>query len=115
MKNKTSTGYELLNISLFLSFVVTVMIPITGIHIHKMASLVFLLLSIIHTVIYRKKMGIKKYLMLTVIIVAFFSGIFGMILDQYPGVMIFHRAISIASIFFIAIHTFVFHKRMVLK
>lgn len=115
MKKQTSKNYKLLNILLLISFVLTIMVPLTGIHIHKMASLIFLILSIVHTLIYRKKMGAKRYWMLAVIIVSFFSGIFGMIFDQYPIVMQFHRAISIASVFFIAIHIFVFHKRLSLK
>lgn len=115
MNKQTSKTNKILNISLLISFVLTIMVPLTGIHIHKLASLIFLILSIVHTLIYRKKMGAKRYWMLAVIIVSFFSGIFGMIFDHYPIVMQFHRAISIASVFFIAIHIFVFHKRLNLK
>ena len=37
---------KVLNIALLISFVVTIMVPLTGVHIHKMASVIFLLLNI---------------------------------------------------------------------
>ena len=100
------------NIALVISFLVTIMVPLTGIHIHKMASVIFLLLSIVHTIAYRKKLGARRWLLLATIVISFFTGLFGMILDQIPIVLILHRAISIALVFFMAIHIFVFHKRM---
>ena len=103
---------KLLNLALLVSFLVTVMVPLTGIHIHKMASVVFLLLSIVHTIAYRKKLGLKRWLLLGLILISFVSGLFGMILDQFPVVLIFHRVISIALVFFLAIHIFVFHKKL---
>jgi hypothetical protein len=103
---------KILNIALFISFLVTIMVPLTGIHIHKMASVIFLLLSIVHTIAYRKKLGARRWLLLATIVISFFTGLFGMILDQIPIVLILHRAISIALVFFLAIHIFVFHKRM---
>lgn len=101
-----------LNIALLLSFLVTIMVPLTGIHIHKLASALFLLLSIVHTVVYRKKLGIKRFLLLSLVIISFATGLLGMIMDQYPVVLSLHRAISIAVVFFLAIHIFVFHKKM---
>ena len=101
-----------LNIALLISFIVTVMVPLTGVHIHKLASVVFLLLSIIHTVVYRKKLGAKRWLLLALIVISFATGLFGMILDQFPIVLIVHRCISIALVFFLAIHIFVFHKKL---
>ena len=101
-----------LNLTLTISFFLTVMVPITGIPLHKLASVVFLLLSLIHTIVYRKKLGAKRWGLLAIILISFASGLFGMILDEYPHIMIFHRAISIAMVFFLAIHIFVFHKRM---
>ena len=103
---------KILNIALFISFLVTIMVPLTGIHIHKMASVIFLLLSIVHTIACRKKLGARRWLLLATIVISFFTGLFGMILDQIPIVLILHRAISIALVFFLAIHIFVFHKRM---
>ena len=103
---------KLLNLALLVSFLVTVMVPLTGIHIHKMASVFFLLLSIVHTITYRKKLGLKRWLLLGATVISFASGLFGMILDQFPVVLIFHRVISIALVFFLAIHIFVFHKKL---
>ena len=101
-----------LNLALTISFFLTVMVPITGIPLHKMASVVFLLLSLLHTIVYRKKLGAKRWGLLAIIVISFVSGLFGMIFDDYPYIMIFHRAISIAMVFFLAIHIFVFHRRM---
>lgn len=102
---------KILNIALLISFVATIMVPLTGVHIHKLASVVFLLLSIVHTITYRKKLGTKRWLLLSTIVISFASGLFGMILDQFPIVMILHRAISIALVFFLAIHIFIFQRR----
>ena len=101
--------------SLFLSFALTIMVPLTGIPVHIMASVIFLLLSVVHTIVYRKKLGIKRWLLLAGIVTAFATGLFGMILDHIPMVLILHRAISIALVFFLAIHIFVFHRRMFRK
>ena len=103
---------KFLNIALLLSFVVTILVPLTGIHLHKMASVIFLLLSIVHTITYRKKLGAKRWLLLGLTIISFTTGLFGMILDQLPMVLILHRTISIALVFFLAIHIFVFHKKL---
>lgn len=103
---------KILNIALLSSFIVTILVPLTGIHIHKLASVIFLLLSIIHTIAYRKKLGAKRYLLLALVIAAFASGLFGMILEQYAIVLILHRVISIAVVFFLAIHIFVFHRKL---
>ena len=103
---------KLLNIALLISFLVTIMVPLTGVHIHKLASVVFLLLSIVHTINYRKKLGANRWLLLALIVVSFATGLFGMILDQFPIILILHRCISIALVFFLAIHIFVFHKKL---
>ena len=101
-----------LNIALLISFLITIMVPLTGIHIHKLASVVFLLLSIVHTISYRKKLGTKRWLLLGLIVISFATGLFGMIPDQFPIILILHRCISIALVFFLAIHIFVFHKKL---
>jgi hypothetical protein len=103
---------KVLNIALLVSFAVTIMVPLTGVHIHKMASVIFLLLSIVHTIAYRKKLGVKRWLLLGLILVSFTTGLFGMILDQFPIVLILHRVISITLVFFLAIHIFLFHKKL---
>lgn len=103
---------KILNVALFAGFTVTVMVPLTGVHIHKMASVIFLLLSLVHTIVYRKKLGVKRWLLLVAIAISFATGLFGMILDHVSVVLIFHRAISITLVFFLAIHIFLFHKKM---
>ena len=103
---------KLLNIALLIGFIVTIMVPVTGVHVHKMASALFLLLSIIHTVIYRKKLGMKRWFLFAIVVISFATGLFGMILDHIPMVLILHRVISIAVVFFMAIHIFLFHKRL---
>lgn len=105
---------KILNIALLISFIVTIMVPLTGVHIHKMASVIFLLLSIVHTITYRKKLGVKRWLLLGLILISFATGLFGMILDQFPIVLILHRVISIALVFFLAIHIFLFHKKCII-
>ena len=102
---------KLLNIALLISFLVTIMVPLTGVHIHKLASVLFLLLSIVHTIVYRKKLGVKRWLLFGLIMISFATGLFGMILDHFPIILILHRSISIAVVFFLAIHIFVFHKK----
>lgn len=102
---------KFLNIALLLSFLVTIMVPMTGILIHKLASAVFLLLSIVHTIVYRKRMGGKRWGLLTILFLAFFTGLFGMIFDEFPMIEACHRGISIALVFFLAIHIFVFYRK----
>lgn len=103
---------KVLNISLLISFIVTVMVPLTGVHIHKLASAIFLLLSVVHTITYRRKLGAKRWLLLGLVLISFATGLFGMILDHIPIALILHRAISIALVFFLAIHIFVFQKKL---
>jgi len=102
---------KLLNIALLISFIVTIMVPLTGVHVHKLASVLFLLLGIVHSIVYRKKLGAKRWL-LALIVISFATGLFGMILYQFPIVLILHRVISIAVVFFMAIHIFVYHKKL---
>ena len=102
---------KFLNIALLISFLITIMVPLTGVHIHKLASALFLLLSIVHTIVYRKKLGVKRWLLFGLIMISFATGLCGIILDQLPIILILHRSISIAVVFFLAIHIFVFHKK----
>ena len=101
-----------LNIALLLSFIITIMVPLTGVHIHKLASVIFLLLSLVHTITYRKKLGVKRWLLLVAILISFATGLFGMILDQFPIILILHRVMSILLVFFLAIHIFVYHRKL---
>ena len=111
-KRHTSKGTKILNLALLVSFILTIMVPLTGIHLHKLFSAVFLLLCLVHTGIFRKKLGKRSLLLLAMVFVCFVTGIFGMILDSYPVVLKLHRGISIAAVFFLAIHIFIYHKKM---
>ena len=103
---------KILNYGLFISFLLTIMVPLTGVHIHKLASTVFLLLSIVHTCVYRKKLNAKRRGLLLMIVISFATGLFGMVLGHISLVLILHRAISIAIVFFLAIHIYIFHRRL---
>lgn len=102
---------KFLNIALLLSFWVTIMVPVTGILIHKLASAVFLLLSIVHTIVYRKRMSRKRWGLLIILLLAFFTGLFGMIFDEFLMIEVFHRVNSIILVFFLTIHIFVFYRK----
>lgn len=104
-----------LNILLLISFAVTIMVPVTGIHVHKLAATAFLLLSIIHAVVYRRKLNGKRWLLLATILISFASGLIDMILDRFLFVLNVHCAISTILVFFLAIHVFVFHKNFFRK
>lgn len=106
---------KLLNLALLVSFVATIMVPITGLHIHKIASVLFLLLTVIHTIVYRKGLGLKRFLLVGLVLISFASGFVGMIFDQHAWILIVHRAGSIAIVFFSAIHIFAFRKRLLKK
>ena len=103
---------KILNYLLLITFLLTNLVPLTGIPVHKMASTLFLLLCIVHTLVYRRKMGPKRYALLAIIFAAFFSGLFGMIFEEIPLILQLHKVISIASVFFLAIHIFLFHRRL---
>lgn len=94
-----------LNIALLISFLVTIMVPLTGVHIHKLASVLFLMLCIVHTMVYRRKLGAKRWLLFGLFMISFATGLFCMILDRGPIIMVLHRCISIALVFFLAIHS----------
>lgn len=111
-QSKSQLGFKVLNLLLMFCFLITILVPITGIHLHKLASTLFLILSIIHTILYHKALGLKKYLLVAIIVLSFISGLSGMIFDQYPIILQLHKVISIASIFFLAIHIFIYRKKL---
>lgn len=105
-----SIAVRILNYGLLISFALTNMVPLTGIHIHKMASTLFLLLTLVHTAVNHKKLTGKRLALLLAVGTAFFSGLFGMIFDRIPLILALHRAVSIGCVFFLAIHIFVFQR-----
>ena len=50
---------RVLNYLLAISFVLTIMVPNTGIIVHKLASTLFLVLALIHIFLYRKRLDLK--------------------------------------------------------
>ncbi|MBE5887205.1 MAG: heme transporter CcmB [Lachnospiraceae bacterium] len=88
------------------------MVPLTGLMVHKLVSVFFLILCAIHTIAYRKKMNWKRWGVLGIILVAFSSGIFGIVFEEIPVIIAMHKVISISSVFFLAIHIFVFHRKL---
>lgn len=112
MNQKTAPGAKVLNLLLLASFIVTILAPVTGLVIHKLASTLFLLLSIVHTLLYRKRLKAKSFVLLALVAAAFLSGLFGLIFDHVPIILALHKVISIGSVFALAIHIFVFHRRM---
>ena len=49
---------RVLNYLLAISFVLTIMVPNTGIIVHKLASTLFLVLALIHVFLYRKRLDL---------------------------------------------------------
>ena len=103
---------RVLNYLLAISFIVTILAPITGIMVHKLASTLFLLLALIHVFLYRKKVDYKYVLVIVLTIVSFVLGILGLVLVEYPIVLTLHRTISIVLVCLLAIHIYRFHRRL---
>ena len=106
---------KILNLGLLVSFVVTILVPFTGLIVHKLASVLFLLLCIAHTLVYRKKLGAKRWLLLGLVAASFATGLVGLILEEIPMILTLHRVISIGLVFFLAIHIFVFHRKLLAR
>lgn len=102
---------RILNYLLAISFILTIMVPITGIIVHKLASTLFLVLALIHVFIYRKRLDLK-YILIILTIVSFVLGILGLIMVEHPIILTLHRTVSIVLIILLAIHLYKFHKRL---
>ena len=103
---------RVLNYLLAISIIITIMVPITGIIVHKLASTLFLLLVLIHVFLYRKRLDYKYILIITLTILSFVLGILGLIMVEHPIILILHRTVSIVLIILLAIHLYKFHKRL---
>ena len=112
MHTPSTSAAKILNAALLVSFFLTVLEPLTGIIVHKLASTVFLLLCLIHTVVYRKKLNGKRFVLLFLIVLAYLAGLFGLIFDEIPLILALHKCLSIACVFFLAIHIFAFQNRL---
>lgn len=97
-----------LNVLLMITFVVTLLVPLTGVVVHKMASLLFLLLCLVHTALHWRALNARRGAVLGLVLASFLTGLFGLIWEEIPMVLGLHKAISIAVVFFLAIHIFVF-------
>lgn len=103
---------RVLNYLLAISFIVTILAPITGIMVHKLASTLFLVLALIHVFLYRKRLDLKYILIIVLTIVSFVLGILGLVMIEYPIVLTLHRTISIVLVCLLAIHIYRFHRRL---
>lgn len=103
---------RVLNYLLAISFILTIMVPITGIIVHKLASTLFLVLALIHVFLYRKSLDLKFIFIIVLTILSFVLGILGLILVEYPIMLILHRTVSIVLIILLAIHIYIFHRRL---
>lgn len=103
---------KVLNYSLAISFILTIMVPITGIIVHKLASTLFLVLALTHVFLYRKRLDYKYILIIGLTIVSFVLGILGLVLVEYPIMLTLHRIVSIVLIILLAIHIYKFHRRL---
>lgn len=52
------------------------------------------------------------YLIITLTIVSFILGILGLIMIEYPIILVIHRVLSIGLVFILAIHIYKFHRRI---
>lgn len=102
---------RVLNYLLAISFVLTIMVPITGIIVHKLASTLFLVLALIHVFLYRKRLDLKYILIIVLTILSFALGILGLIMVEHP-ILLLHRTVSIVLIILLAIHIYKFHRRL---
>ena len=103
---------RILNYLLAISFILTIMVPIMGIIVHKLAATIFLILALIHVFVYRKRLDYKYILIIVLTILSFVLGILGLIMVEHPIILIFHRTISIVLIILLAIHIYKFHRRI---
>ena len=87
---------RVLNYLLAISFVLTIMAPITGIIVHKLASTLFLVLALIHVFLYRKRLDYKYILIVVLTILSFVLGILGLIMVEHPIILTFHRRLAVA-------------------
>ena len=101
---------KILGILLLVSFLATVSVPLTGVIVHKLASAIFLLLSLVHIFTARRKSKLG-WILLALVIAAFASGILGMILDDYPVVLGLHKLLSLGSVFALGLHSAVYFRR----
>lgn len=103
---------KIFHAGLLLLFVLTMLVPVTGVMLHKLVSALFLILCLVHTGVCRKKMNARRFGILALIFAAFILGVFGMIYEEVPVILALHKVSAIILLFFLAIHIFVFKSRI---
>lgn len=98
--------------AMLVCFLLTMIEPFTCIYVHKLAAALLFIFALVHTAMYRNKLGKREAQLLAIIIACFFTGLFGIILDQYATLLNFHEVVSIAFVWFLAIHFFIFRRRL---
>lgn len=86
---------QTLQVSIFISLLFTIAVPITGIHLHKVGATLFVILSAIYAFTqnnYSKKV-IFGFLGFAVLI--FVMGLLGMINAHIPALLSVHKALSL--------------------
>ncbi len=103
---------KFLNYALLVTFVLTVLAPITGVQLHKIASSLFLLLSLVHTLVYRKALRVRRAFLLALVLLCYITGVLCLIFSESAVLLALHKVLSIGNVFFLAIHIFVFHRKL---
>ncbi len=88
-----------LNFLLILTFALTLLVPLTGVHIHKSASLLFLLLCVVHAALHWRKMDARRGVVLGLIFASFLTGVIGLIFEEIPIILALHKVMSITVVF----------------
>lgn len=101
-----------LDLLLLTAFVVTITAPLTGIHIHKLASLLFFIFCLLHAGARWRKMNIRRVLAVVLVFTAFLTGLLGMIFEEYPILLALHKTSAMAIVFFLAIHIFAYSSKL---
>lgn len=100
------------NFLLSISFILTILVSFTGVHVHKLVGTFFLLLCIVHSFQHRNKLNAKRYLLLMLILICFMCGLFGMLFDAYSFLLTLHKILSLIILSLISIHVYVYHKQL---
>ena len=86
--------------------------PFTGLIVHKLAATAFLLLCLVHIVVCRKKLGVRRWALLGGVMLAFGSGILSLIFAALPWVLALHKAVSMVCVCCLAIHIFAYRRAL---
>ena len=101
---------KLFYLALGLSFLLTCAVPLTGLLVHKLASVVFLLLCLGHVVACRRRMTPRRWGLLALTLGAFVSGAPAMM--QGGTMTAVHKLLSLALLAFFAIHAFIYWRKV---